>query len=228
MHFFEIINTTALNYLSLISAFVPLTLGLIFFKSLDSNSRSMVVLLIFASMSSLAGHTLIIENQVWFFFNSYCLLDSVIWGYIFYRNSKNKTIRTTIIIFLLSEVFLASYLFYSIGIRSRFFTELVCLNSLLELLWVLSFFYERYKKDEILALEKEPMFWYCLGILVYAPTTYFLFVFYNTIMNSDSYKHLWTIHYLLNSLMYLIFSIGILTNILRTSKLSNAFSGYKS
>lgn len=188
-----------------------------------------MVLLSFASISSLAGHTLTIQNQVWIFFNSYCLLDSVIWGYIFFRNSKNKTIRATIIIFLLSEVFLAFYLFYSIGISSRFFTELVCLNSLLELLWVLSFFYERYKKDEILALEKEPMFWYCLGILVYAPTTYFLFVFFDIINSNDvNYKNLWFIHYLLNTLMYLIFSIGILTNILRTSKLSNVFSRYKS
>jgi hypothetical protein len=178
----------------------------------------------------MAGHLITPKNHVWIFFNSYSLLDSLIWGYIFYRNSRNEKIRATIIIFLLSEAFVAFYLFYSNGIRSRFFTEFVCVNSLLQILWVLSSFYERYKRDEILALEKEPMFWYCLGILMYAPTTYFLFVYFDIIRNGNdlNYKNLWSIHHLLNTFMYLIFTIGILTNILRTSKFRNVSISYKS
>ncbi len=190
----------------------------------------MIILLLFASMSALSGKIFNTKSQMWTFYNTYSLLDSLVWGYIFYRNSRNKKIKIIITTIIFSEVIFAFYLFSSIGIYTRFFTELVCLNSLLELLWVLSFFYERYKRDEVAALEKEPMFWYCLGILVYAPTTYFLFVFFEVVRfsNDVNYKNLWSIHYLLNTSMYLIFSIGILTNVLKPSKLINVFSRYKS
>ena len=117
---------------------------------------------------------------------------------------------------VLTEVTVSLYLFSEIGIYNRFFTEFVCLNSLLQVLWILSFFYERYTRDEIRALEKEPMFWFCLGLLIYAPTTYFLFVYYEFVKNNHT--HLWTIHSLLNTCMYVLFSVGICTNIKQTSK----------
>lgn len=190
----------------------------------------MVFLLAFASVSQLASFFLTNWNKIWTFYNAYTLIDSLFWGCLFFRNSKSKTIKYIIITALFLQVFVSIYVFSFIGINKRFFSEFVCLNSLLESLWVLSFFYERYKRDEIEALEREPMFWFCLGILIYGPSTYFLFAFYEVIRGSQdtAYEPLWTIHDCLNICMYFIFSIGIAGNVARSSKFRNAFIRYGS
>ncbi|MGZ5191888.1 MAG: hypothetical protein ACXWCZ_12830, partial [Flavisolibacter sp.] len=157
----------------------------------------MTVLLSFATISQLAGH---FDVNKLMLYNIYCFVDSIFWGYLFFRNSKNPLIRIVIILIILFQV-IAFYLCSTGGIDRRFFSELVCLNNLVQLSYVLSFFYERYKREEIQALEKEPMFWFCLGLLIYAPTSYFLFAFYDVV--SDN---LWSIHHLVNTCMYVIFS----------------------
>ncbi len=183
----------------------------------------MVLLLTFASISQLASYFLTNWNEIWTFYNIYAVIDSIVWGYLFYKNSKSKWIRSALITIISLQAIASVYIFSSVGVNKRFFFEFVCLNSLLQLLWVLSFFYERCRMEEIEALEKEPMFWFCLGVLIYAPTTYFLFAYYEIVSNSKDpvHKPLWTIHHFLNTCMYLIFSIGIYSNVIRTSKFRN-------
>ena len=178
----------------------------------------MTVLLSFATISSLAGYYDLGKAPI---YNIYCLLDSLFWGYLFFRNSKNRVIKIVILLIILFQV-MAFLSFSRAGISKRFLSELVCLNNLVQLSYVLAFFYERYKREEIQALEKEPMFWFCLGLLVWAPTSYFLFAFYE--VASDD---LWTIHHFLNTCMYVIFSFGIYVNVIRNSKLRNVFSRNK-
>jgi hypothetical protein len=84
---------------------------------------------------------------------------------------------------------------------------------------VLSYFFELFEREEIQALEREPMFWYCLGILIYAPATYFRFAFFNRITETDYVVK--NIHHLLNTAMYLIFTVGILTHVFQTSTFRN-------
>ena len=169
--------------ISAFSVFLPLSLGLIFYQRLEINSRLMMILLALAAISSLAGH---FNSNKDLSYNIYCLLDSMFWGYLFFRNSKNPVIKIVIILILLFQL-MAFFLFSASEINKRFVTELVCLNNLVQLSYVLSFFYERYKREEIQALEKEPMFWFCLGLLIYAPTSYFLFAFYE--LNIEDLSH---------------------------------------
>lgn len=204
---------------------LPLLLGIILFRKLEINSRLIVLLLAFATISQLASYFLE-RGEVWTFYNTYTVVDSVIWAYVFFRNSKMRVIRLFILIIVLLQVALAAYVFSSFGIKKEFYNEFVCLNSLLQTLWVVSFFYERYNSEEIDALEKEPMFWYCVGILIYAPTTYFHFAYYDVIQVEET--NLASIHHFTNALMYFIFSIGIGINALRTLKFKNASSRNKS
>jgi len=206
-----------LEYVSIFSVLIPLILGMIYYKRLDRNSRIVVILLAFATIPQLG----VFLPSMLVFYNIYTILESAIWGYLFYKNSRNKTIRRVIVIIIISLVILSVYIFSISGIATRFFTEFVCLNSLLQVFWVLSFVYERYKREEIKAVEKEPIFWFCLGLLVYAPATYFRFAFYDLIGDKDYAVNI--IHHLLNTAMYLIFSLGIIANVIRTSKLGNVF-----
>jgi hypothetical protein len=205
-----------LHYFSVYSVIIPVITGLFLYKKLDQNSRIMVLLLTFASVAQLASF-LPSDNQKFRFFNIYCVLDSAIWGYLFYKNSKNKTIKNSIAVIIMLQVIVSIWVFAVSGLKERFYTEFVCLSSLLQVLWVLSFFYERYKREEIQALEKEPMFWFCLGILVYAPATYFRFVYFHEVDDLES------LHDLLNTGMYFTFTVGILANVIRTSKFRDVF-----
>src|SRR3982751_4857545 len=216
----EIALESILYQVSVFSVLIPLLTGLIFFRKLDANSRLMLVLLTFASLSQLAVFLPSAKDKN-ACFNFYSVFDSAIWRYLFYKNSKSKWIKTIIVLAISMQVLLSAYTFITIGPRIRFFTEFVCLSSLLQVLWVLSFFYERYQREQIEALEKEPMFWFCLGILIYAPATYFRFDFYQRLNDQD--YGLKSLHHLLNAAMYLTFTIGILANVIRKSKFTNVF-----
>jgi hypothetical protein len=211
-----------LYHISVFSVLVPLITGIIFYNKLDINSRIVLVLLIFASIPQLGVYL----PGKFVFYNIYTIADSAIWGYLFFKNSRNKVIRSTIVIIVFLQAILSIYVFSSSGIETRFFSEFACLNSLLQVLWVLSFVYERYKREEIRVVEKEPMFWFCLGILIYAPATYFRTAFYDDILKTD-YAVL-IIHHLANAAMYLVFTIGIFTNVIRTLKFRNVFSQNRS
>ena len=212
--------TKILYYISCLSVLIPLGIGVMRVKKLESNSRIVMIVVTFAAVPQLLG----LFPDLPFvpsLYNTYCLIDALLWGYLFFRNSRNKWIKNAIVLLISLQVFATLYTFITQGINTIFYNEFVCLSSLLQVLWVLSYFYERYNREEIQALEREPMFWFCLGILIYAPATYFRFAYFHYITRMDyTVKN---IHNILNTCMYLIFSVGILLNISENSKVRNAF-----
>jgi hypothetical protein len=211
-----------LNHVSILSVCIPFIAGLIVYRKLDANSRILVLLLFFATLAQLSSYS----NWADIFYNVYTVLDPVFWGYIFFRNSRNRWIRIFILVTTFIQPVLSLSRFYSVGLSDQFYSQLVCLNNVLLLLWVLSFFYERYYTENIEALEKEPLFWFCLGILIYAPGSYFHFAFHETVRvetNPLSVK-INAIHDLLNTAQYLIFTIGIYINVRNNVKHQHAIS----
>jgi hypothetical protein len=211
-----------LGHVSILSVCLPFITGLILYKKLDTNSRVLVILLFFATIAQVSTYSTWAD----IFYNIYTVLDPVFWGYLFFRNSKNQWIKMFILVTTFVQPVLSLSRFYSLGLSDQFYSQLVCLNNVLLLLWVLSFFYERYYTENIQALEKEPLFWFCLGILIYAPCSYFYFAFHETVRfktNPFSVK-IKAIHDLLNTAEYLIFTIGIYINVRKNAKYQNAFN----
>ena len=126
-----------LHSISVFSVLVPLITGLLMYKKLDRNSRIMLLLLTFASVPQLAS-LLPNENDKYRFFNIYSVLDSIIWGFLFYRNSRNSAIKKSIAIIITLQVIVSIWTFSVGGLKHRFYSEFVCLNSLLQVLWVLT------------------------------------------------------------------------------------------
>jgi hypothetical protein len=201
----ESLRTIMLN-LSIFSIFLPILLCILLFKRLDRNSTIVFILLLLAGFPQLAyrfaGHDVMI-----LLFNAYILVDFVTWGYIFLINSQNRVIRNLIKLSMLFSIIISSVLFVSTGIECRFYSELICLNSLLQVLFILAYFYSLYLTEEEIELQRKPIFWFSLGLLLYAPVTYFHFAFHSRVSANVA-----IIHNLMNSLMYIIFSIGILAN----------------
>lgn len=211
-----------LHHVSILSVCLPFITGLIFYKRLDTNSRVLVVLLSFATVAQVSTYGTLSA----LFYNLYTVLDSVFWGYLFYRNSRSRKIKVLILFTIFVQPVLSVSLFFTTGLSDRFYSQLVSLNNVLLLLWVLSFFYERYYMEDIQALERQPLFWFCLGILIYTPCSYFYFAFHETVQDKANpfSSRLQAIHDLLNTAEYLIFTIGIYINVRKSVKYQNAFN----
>jgi hypothetical protein len=181
------------------------------FRRAGITVRLVVVLLALASLVQMASYFLKSGKLSFSIYNIYTLVDVVFWAFIFGINQRIKWIRYFMMCLLFLFGAIACWLFLKKGIADHFFTELVCYDSLLLVFWVLYFFYDRYKNGQITQLEHQPLFWFSIGIIIYAPCTYFLFAFRSEILSvkNQTYSWLWNIHGVLNVLMYLLFAVGI-------------------
>ena len=214
---FELLNTVS-NY----SPILPFVIGIVLWKYLDRSSRIVMFLLPCAAFSQLFSRFHLGLPSVWPIFNSYIFLDLTMWTLVFYTNSKGRAIKSLIVFLYTLHASLFIAVVFVASISQRFLSEFVCFNCLLQLTWVLLFLYERYKLNAIRALEFEPLFWFSLGLLVYSPTTYFLFAYYDIVRASivRGYESLWAIHDTMNILMYILFSIGMSLNV-KAKKIMN-------
>lgn len=181
------------------------------------NSRVLLGLLLLATIPQMAA-VFALEEKI-MFYNGYALIDGVFWAFLFYINCQNNRLRNTIATLAIIALIIAVIIVIPKGIQVHFRHELVCLNSLFQVLLVLLFFYEKYRGDVDGPLSGEPIFWFSMGLLLYAPTTYFLFVFYPQVTDRSDPQlaALWNMHHLLNASMYLIFSVGMYVNKWRTA-----------
>ena len=213
-----------LNTVSNYSPILPFVVGAVLWKNLDRSSRIVMLLLICAAFSQLFSRFHLGLPSVWPIFNSYIFLDLTLWTLVFYTNSKSLFIKSLIVCLFTLHAFLFFSTIFITSIGQRFLSEFVCFNCLLHLTFVLFYLYERYKIDSIRTLELDPLFWYSLGLLVYSPTTYFLFAYYNIVRASIArgYESLWAIHDVMNILMYALIFIGMTLNMRaeKTTKLS--------
>ena len=146
-------------------------------------------------------------------YNVYALADPLVWSILFFRNIKNRKLRQLVAAIPVVQISLWLYLLSVRNIQPSLFTEMICLTSVIQVLWIAVFFYEQYSSADVSRIEVKPLFWFCLGVLIYAPTSYFLFVFYNQIHNNpERYNSLWHIHSVVNTLMYCVISVGFWVN----------------
>ena len=164
------------NLIEIISSYailIPLAVGLIFFPKHDGVARVMLLLLFIATIPQLAA-IIFDKNIIWPLYNLFIFFDITAWAIIFYFCIQKHT-RWLIVVFYSMFFSIFLYLIILEGISHRFFSELVCLISLIEVLWVSLYFYQLYKSDTLFKIEGQPIFWFCMAILIYAPSSYFLF-----------------------------------------------------
>lgn len=208
----------AFQFVSVYSILVPIMMGIYMFRRLDRNSIILFILLVAAAFPQL-GSAFLSHEKKNILYNIYTFVDHIFWAGIFYLNSNRRNLKWVILFSVILFSMYSINLFNVSGFHSRFLTGLVALNHIFQVIWVLSFYYSLYMEDDIYELEKMPIFWYSLGLLLYAPTSYFLFVYFEEVRDQKKFPELWIIHNLLNTLMYMVFTVGMYANIYRRSKL---------
>lgn len=203
-----------LSTLSVYSVLLPFLTGLLLWKFQDANARIMVILLAFATLSQFLG-TYFNEFQS-DIYNLYLIPDGTLVSLIFFRNARIKTIRILIFSLWMILIIGTVWSFLKHGIHNRSFFDLICLDSAVQVICVLVYFYEKYYSEKNMMLKEEPLFWFSLAILFYAPCTYFMFAYRNFFGKSD---HLWKYHDILNTLLYFIITIGLLVRVKKVKTL---------
>lgn len=201
-----------LKLFSIYSVFIPLFVGFINFKYLESNARIVLLIVAFASVPHVAT---IIEHEgslPTLYYNSYIIVDSILWPVVYLLSSKIQKLRVILLSLLLVNFILVITCIILEGFNKRFYYEMVCVNSIFQIILVSTFFYELNNRNELIILKKETVFWVSIGLLFYTVCTFFVFLFYfriNKYFTESQLNNLWIIHHLFNALMYILFAIGL-------------------
>lgn len=198
-----------LSDISAYSILIPIVVGLLYFRQFDKNAMIMFLLILLAGIPQLFSAVLHDPRYDAFriaLYNVYSLADPLVWALLFFRNIRNEKLKKLVAAIPVVQISLWVYLLIARGIQTSLFIEMICLTSVIQVLWIAVFFYEQYSSNDVSRIETKPLFWFCLGVLIYAPTSYFLFVFYE---QRDS---IWIIHSVVNILMYCVISVGFWVN----------------
>jgi hypothetical protein len=201
--------------LSTYSILLPFLTGLLLWRFQDANARIMIILLAFATLPQLSSKLGFSRETKITFYNCYILMDILLWGFLFLRNTRSKRARAMIVTLCLVLVTYSILIFTANGTGKLFFSYLVSLNSIIQVICVLIYFYEKYSSEIFIRLVDDSMFWFCFGILVYAPLTYFMFAFRFYVPNKEL-ANWWNYHHVINTILYLIITAGMLVPVKKT------------
>lgn len=205
-----------LKSISACSVLIPLFIGFLCYRSFDRNSKIMFLLILLALIPQAAALVFVDEKYKQYtsiLYNCYALVDPLIWSILFFQNITNKRLKQAVAIIPVAQISLWFYLVFTKDIEQSLFKEMICFTSIIQVLWIVVILYELFKSEAFLKLESRPLFWFCLALIIYAPTTYFLFVFVKEIkMPGSPIAKLWNIHSVLNTIMYCVIAYGFWVN----------------
>jgi hypothetical protein len=149
-----------------------------------------------------------------FAFNLYTIIEFALASYFFKTISgKNELLIFSLKVF--STIFIFIYIFLCVyrGIYTSFFSEIVCVNNFAITLWILLTALDKIQNSASIKLyNAENLF--LIGMLAYAPITILIFSMWYYLKKNlnSSLQHLWIVHHICNTFMYVVFAIGFFVN----------------
>jgi len=140
-------------------------------------------------------------------------LEFFFWYWFFYQHFKKKNekliIKTGMLLLAIS--FIVEWLFFYDS-KAVFISLSYTLGNLILLLIILMYFKSLIHTERILTFDKELEFWICCGLLLFYLGTFPMFGLYNYFLNNypQELRIYYVVMLVLNSLMYLLFSFGML------------------
>lgn len=187
--------------LSVYSALIPLSVLLK--KRCDQSLWPIVTLIVLAFVSDIISFYLI-KGSNYSFLQVYGGIEILLLLYFYHKKSEFKKTVLVIgtllaVLYLLNSFILENGKFNTIG-RS--------LESIVFLFLAMKLFYQFFRKEEDIFLDKSPVFWINVGILVYFSGAFFTFIFSEYILDPRTVP-MWRLHNSSNFLKNLFFAIAL-------------------
>ena len=154
------------------------------------------------------------------FYYGYILLEFIFLCWIYH--SYLHTFRYRWAIALLGGTFVLYYL-VKFGMYPHMLFEYSthdrAIEGVLILLFAGTYFFEVYRRQEILHLQKTSGFWIGMGLILYFSSTLMIFLFSEVIFEQELsiFQSIWAIHALITVMLYLSFSIAFLCKKMETT-----------
>jgi hypothetical protein len=205
-----------LNYCSLASGVLPVIVATYTFKNLDRVLKTAAIFFfisIFFDLLLLTATELKVRNNSPFI-HFFMAVSMVFWGLIYYHAFHIPLLKKITII--LGALCLAAIGYNAIK-ELMFFPTLsyTVLSVVLNVLSLL-YFYQLLNIKEFTHIEKQPMFWINAGVLFYFGINIFLFMLFERIV-SHRQGDIWLIHDVTNIIANVLYSVGLLCKIQRTT-----------
>lgn len=201
-----------LLYLSGLSILLPISAGVIKFKTLDNPSR---VLLFYACISATTEvlSFLYSDNEKVYFTiqNSFVFLEFLLLSIVFYLELSSKVWRSIVLVSLVLY-FIYSSAFY-LNAKTFFVSEnlLSIIESVLLICFSVYFFYKIQVDLNVPKLKNYSFFWLNIGIMLYFSSSFILFLFndFLTTCSKSDFEELWSLHLLANVTFNTLIAVGI-------------------
>jgi hypothetical protein len=192
---------------------LPLVAGLINYKGLNHDSKwifYMTVAAVPPQILTLIEH-LNETPELNILYNLYTPIEFVlVYGLLLgkYEVPINRKVQkfSAIVYAGISIYFIAVF-----GIRKQFLDRWECANSLIYIIWIMTFLKEQYGSDSFIIHKRNPFAWYVLALIIYSPCTMLVFSLYYYIRDPHRAElyNLWLIQEICNILLYLFFAVGL-------------------
>ena len=201
---------SVLSFISDLSVFLPVVVGLYSIKNLSKNSTIVLCIVAFAIIPQLINMIDPKDPTIKYFsYNVYTPIEFVCFYFFFIQYINNKLEKIFSNLFFLFYLLISIFFIINKNFTLRFFDEWVCLNNLSYTMWILFIFYKQYSLSEFSIIDlNTSSFWIMIGLLFYASCSTLYFSVYHY-AQQQSFSSLKIIHHIVNVNMYICFAIGI-------------------
>jgi hypothetical protein len=201
-----------LHQLSIWVVLIPVLIGIINYKGLNRDSRWMFLLVCIALVPQLM--TAFVVNDQGIFnvaYNLYTPIEFLILYLVFRDKFRTGTKRVWVLMSAFLYTGFCLFYFVRFGIEQRFIGELVAVNNVIYMGWILAVFRQEFNEDLTFIEVSNPFTWYLIGLILYAPCTIITLSLYHYIRNPATpiFKDLVIIQDIFNILLYILFAVGL-------------------
>ena len=192
---------------------LPLVAGLINYKGLNGDSKWIFYMTVAAVPPQILTYIVHLNETALLniSYNLYTPIEFILMYGLFrakYEVPLNRKLQaiSAVVYAGISVYFIAAF-----GVRDRFLERWECVNSLIYIIWIMTFLKEQYNSESFVIHKRNPFAWYLLAFIVYSPCTVLVFSLYYYIRDPHRAElyNLWLIQIICNILLYLFFAVGL-------------------